>query len=354
MAAVLDAGGRPTAAIAIVLDITQARLDQQALRESEERLRLIVENAREYAIVSMDLERRVTSWNIGAEELTGYREDEIVGRSADLIFIEEDRLAGVPEREAHQALAEGRAADERWHLRKDGSRFWGSGVMMAMRDADGGAPIGLLKIFRDQTQARAAAQALETSRAELVQALVDNRKARAEAEAASHSKDRFLAILSHELRTPLTPVVMALHALERSIDLPATARGTVELIRRNVKAELLLIDDLLDVTRISTGKLEMARAETDMHEVVPLGRGRLRGRLRGQAAAPRPRPRRRAPRRRRRCRAPAAGGLEPAQERLQVHARRRARSGSRRATSTITSCSSSPTPASASRPKRCR
>ena len=265
---ILDAAGRPNAAIAIVLDITQAKIAEQSLRQSEERLRLVLENAREYAIVSMDLDRRVTSWNVGAEELTGYREDEIVGQLADAIFIEEDRLGGAPEREAHQALAEGRAADERWHLCKDGSRFWGSGVMMAMREAGGGAPIGLLKIFRDQTHARAAAQALETSRAELVQALVDNRKARAEAEAASHSKDRFLAILSHELRTPLTPVVMALHALERSVDLPATARGTVELIRRNVKAELLLIDDLLDVTRISTGKLEMARGQTDMHEVV--------------------------------------------------------------------------------------
>jgi two-component system CheB/CheR fusion protein len=174
----------------------------------------------------------------------------------------------VPEREARQALEEGRAADERGHRRKYGSRFWGSGVMMAMRDGDGGQPIGLLKIFRDQTMARAAEQALETSRAELVQALVDNRQARAEAEAASLAKDRFLAILSHELRTPLTPVVMALHALERDADLPRSLRGTVEVIRRNVKAELMLIDDLLDVTRISSGKLEMAKERTDMHEVV--------------------------------------------------------------------------------------
>ncbi len=113
-----------------------------------------------------------------------------------------------------------------------------------------------------------AAEALETSRAELVQALVENRRARAEAEAANHAKDRFLAILSHELRTPLTPVVMALHALERNLELPNSVRSTVELIRRNVKAELTLIDDLLDVTRIASGKLEMAREETDMHEVV--------------------------------------------------------------------------------------
>jgi len=266
--AVLDAGGRPTAAVAIVLDISQRRHTEQALRESEERLRLIVENAREYAIVTMDLKRRITGWNVGAESLTGWMADEAVGESADLIFIEEDRAAGAPQREAAQALAESRAADERWHRRKNGTRFWGSGVMMAMRDGESDTAIGLLKIFRDQTQARAAEQALEVSRAELVQALVDNRKARAEAEAASHAKDRFLAILSHELRTPLTPVVMALHALERNAELPASLRDTVDLIRRNVRAEVALIDDLLDVTRISSGKLELARAQTDMHEVV--------------------------------------------------------------------------------------
>ena len=266
--AVFDADGRPSGAVAIVLDVGDRRRTEQALRESEERLRLIVENAREYAIVTLDLKRRITGWNSGAEGLTGYLADEVMGESADVLFVEEDRVAGVPQREATQALDEGRAADERWHRRKNGSRFWGSGVMMAMRDGDGGKPVGLLKIFRDQTMARAAEQALETSRAELVQALVDNRKARAEAEAASHAKDRFLAILSHELRTPLTPIVMALHALERHSDLPGSLRSTVELIRRNVRAELMLIDDLLDVTRISSGKLEMARERTDMHEVV--------------------------------------------------------------------------------------
>ncbi|MEP7139326.1 MAG: PAS domain-containing sensor histidine kinase [Caldimonas sp.] len=243
------------------------------LAETSERLRLVVENAREYAIVSMDLERHIQSWNTGARELTGHAEEDVLGLPADLIFTEEDRAHGAPERESSQALAEGRAADERWHLRKDGSRFWGSGVMMAMRAGGVGAPIGLLKIFRDHTSLRAAAQAIETSRAELVQALVENRRARAEAEAASQAKDRFLAILSHELRTPLTPVVMALHALERNAELPESARSTVELIRRNVRAELTLIDDLLDVTRIASGKFEMARDEIDMHEVVRAAAG---------------------------------------------------------------------------------
>ena len=149
---ILDAAGRPTAAIAIVLDITQAKIAEQTLRQSEERLRLV---RRERSRVRdrldgprsprHELERR----RRGAHRLSRGR-----GRRspADVIFTEEDRRGGAPEREAHQALAEGRAADERWHLRKDGSRFWGSGVMMAMRDPGGDAPVGLVKIFRDQTQ----------------------------------------------------------------------------------------------------------------------------------------------------------------------------------------------------------
>ncbi len=315
-------GRQVDAAVAIVLDVSDRRGTEQALRESEECACSIVDTAREYAILTLDLKRRITGWNSGAEGLLGYVAEEAIGESADMIFIEEDRLAGAPQREAAQAITEGRAADERWHRRKNGTRFWGSGVMMAMRDADGTHPIGLLKIFRDQTQARAAEQTLETSRAELVQALVDNPTARAEAEAASHAKDRFLAILSHELRTPLTPVVMALHALERSVELPASLRGTVELLRRNVKAELMLIDDLLDVTRVSSGKLEIhAHEKIDMHEEYTRGRRRLRGRLRRQAPVPRPGAARAAPRRpRRRC-APAAGGLEPAQERRQIQPR---------------------------------
>ena len=262
-----DATGRTAAVVAILVDITERRRADLALRESEERLRLLVESAREFAIVGMDLARNVTNWNAGAERLLGFTEAEILGRPADVIFTAEDRAAGVPEREASVAISEGRAADERWHMRRDGSRFWGSGAMMAMR-GDGGATIGLLKIFRDQSTVRMAQEALETSRAELVEALVDNRHARAEVEQALEAKDRFLAILSHELRTPMTPVVMALHALERSTDLPPAARGTLDLIRRNVKAELRLIDDLLDVTRISSGKLELSSETTDLHEVV--------------------------------------------------------------------------------------
>lgn len=262
-----DREGRPQSATALVLDLTERNRALEASRESEERLRLMIENAREYAIFSLDLQRRVTSWNSGAQRLLGYAENEIIGESADVIFTPEDRAAGAPEHEAKVAFAEGRSADERWHLRKDGSRFWGSGSMMAMHNANN-QTIGLLKIFRDQTQARETTEALARSEAELIQALKDNRLARDELEAAGRAKDRFLAVLSHELRTPLTPVVMAVQTLIRRPDIPEPAREALEMIRRNVKIESHLIDDLLDLTRVSRGQFEVVAEPMDMHAAI--------------------------------------------------------------------------------------
>ena len=134
-----------------------------ALREREERLRLVLDSAADYAIFTTDLDRRVASWNAGAERLLGWSEEEIVGRSGDVIFTPEDRQAGAPVAEAARALSEGRAENERWHQRRDGSRFWASGLSMPLRDPAAGPdapPLGLLKIMRDRTEQRRAEEAL--------------------------------------------------------------------------------------------------------------------------------------------------------------------------------------------------
>ena len=236
-------------------------------RENAEQLRLIIENAREYAIFSLDLGRRITTWNSGARNILGYTHEEALGQSGDMIFTPEERAAGAPEQEADTALNGGRAADERWHVRKDGSRFWGSGVMMAMRDARQEA-IGFVKIFRDQTRELQATKALEQSQVELKEALGKTEQARQAAEAASKAKDHFVAVLSHELRTPLAPITIALGTLLRRKDLPPPVQRAHEMILRNVQLEAHFIDDLLDLTRIERGKMEVARVPMDLHEAI--------------------------------------------------------------------------------------
>jgi two-component system CheB/CheR fusion protein len=166
-----------------------------------------------------------------------------------------------------EPLRDGRVSDQRWHVRKDGSRFWGNGVMTAMHGPSGSI-VGLVKIFRDETAVRETAEALEQSRRELWQALAENSRARVELEAASHTKDHFLAVLSHELRTPLTPVLVAVQALSLRPDLPQEARDALEVIRRNIRLEAHFIDDLLDLTQISKGELEVLREPVDLHDVI--------------------------------------------------------------------------------------
>ena len=131
--------------------LLQRKEAEEALEESEAQFRLIVESVKDYAIFALDLEGRVTSWNTGAERLFGYREAEIVGQSGSLIYTTEDRDAGVPEEELGRAAETGRGEDERWHLRKDGSRLFVSGVMTAIYGAAGDLR-GFTKVARDITE----------------------------------------------------------------------------------------------------------------------------------------------------------------------------------------------------------
>ena len=112
----------------------------------EELFEQLVESVTGFAIVTTDGEGLVTSWNPGGERLIGFSESEIIGRTADVIFVDEDRANGMPELERATALRCGRAEDERWHRRKDGTLFWGSGLMMPLRGGD-----GFVKIMRDRT-----------------------------------------------------------------------------------------------------------------------------------------------------------------------------------------------------------
>jgi PAS domain S-box-containing protein len=132
-------------------EVARLRRELDASRWDASRCRAILESARDYAILTVDSGGRVTSWNAGAAHLLGWSEGEAQGMDSRLTFTPEDRARAAPEAEMAQAAAEGRAEDERWHLRKDGTRFWGSGLLVPL---DGSAEPGFLKIMRDRTERR--------------------------------------------------------------------------------------------------------------------------------------------------------------------------------------------------------
>ena len=185
----------------------QSRLDQPASKE--ELYNLMVEGVRDYAIILLDPGGHVVSWNVGAERILGYTDVEIIGQRFDRFFTPEDRGAARPEHELKEAAATGVAQDENWMLRKDGSRFYGSGTTTALRD---GELRGYAKIFRDLTERKRLEEELRRRADELAE--------------ADRRKDEFLAMLGHELRNPLAPVMNALaHHAARPLREPASSRG---------------------------------------------------------------------------------------------------------------------------------
>ena len=146
--------------------VAELKTELATLREQNNQARLILDSATDYAIITMDKHGCITSWNAGAQAIMGYTEAEILGRSGEIIFTSEDRTGGRFATELRRALETGRASNERWHLRRDGTRFWASGLMMPLLDPDG-QPQGFLNILRDRTEVQVAVERRELLMAEL-------------------------------------------------------------------------------------------------------------------------------------------------------------------------------------------
>jgi PAS domain S-box-containing protein len=371
-------------------EIARRKRVEEALRDAEHDLRLMVESVTDFAIFTVDRQARVISWNPGAEQLFGYTEHEILGQELGLLFCPEDRAAKIPETEIAVAAAKGRSSDERWHMRKDGSRFFASGALMPILDEKNQLR-GFTKIARDITERKQAEEAVREAavrlkaivdtavdgiitidehgtvesinpaaerifgypRADVVgrnvamlmtegdrehhassienylrgeppkiagtirevvgrrhdgttfpmelsvgesrlgdrkiftgivrditaykkaarertQLLAELEAERALLKEADQRKDQFLAVLAHELRNPLAPISNAAQIMKVDGLRGANFRWSLDVIESQVKQMTHLIDDLLDVSRITRGKIVLQKAPVALGEVVDL------------------------------------------------------------------------------------
>jgi PAS domain S-box-containing protein len=232
----------PPVLIATIRALLRMRRAEAALRESEELHRTLVEQVKDYAIFRMDLRGVATTWNEGVRRVLGYEEAEFVGLDFRRLFTPEEVAAGRPEWELREAAETGTGNDDRWMVRRDGSRFWASGTTSALRDA-AGRVVAYTKVMRDLTEQKAAEDALKE---------------------ADRAKDEFLALLAHELRNPLAPIRTALEIQRVPEATPGDVDRAREMMARQLAHMVRLIDDLLDVGRITRGRIELRKERVEL------------------------------------------------------------------------------------------
>jgi PAS domain S-box-containing protein len=251
----------------VTRDLTQRREHEETLRHSEERFRLLVESLSDYAIFMLDANGNVITWNSGAQRIKGYEANEIIGQHFRKFYPEDAVESKWPEHELMVATETGRFVDEGWRIRKDGSRFWAGVTIAALRDEDGRLR-GFAKLTRDLSE-RKRAEALEESGAQREELLEAERSARISAQRMARMKDEFLATLSHELRTPLSAILGWSEILKRQrTPKPEDLQRAVEAIERNARAQAHLIEDLLDLSRILSGRLRLDVQQIPVIDIV--------------------------------------------------------------------------------------
>ncbi len=235
-------------------DNTARKQIEEKLRWTEESFRLMVESVTDHALVMLDPEGRVMSWNAGAERIQGYHAEDIVGEHFSRFYLGEDVINGKPQRVLAAVMASGRFEDEGWRLRKDESSFWANVVYTAIRDQFGNLR-GFAKLTRDLTERR-----------QVEAALTDAKSA---AEKANQAKSDFLSSMSHELRSPLNAILGFAQLMESDSPPPTSSQqASIEQILHGGWYLLELINEILDLAVIESGRLSLSLEPVSLVEVM--------------------------------------------------------------------------------------
>jgi hypothetical protein len=280
-APVRDSHGHPLYLFLQVQDITAQRGAEEELRQSEESFRLMVEAVEDYAIFLLDTGGRIVSWNAGAQRIKGYAADEIIGTHFRVFYPPDKQAVGHPEHELVLALRNGSYGEEGWRIRKDGTRFWASVVITAIRNRDG-QHVGFAKVTRNMDERRQmlldlerAASDLATTNAELEAA--NDRLARQAADQA-----QVLAVTAHQLRNPISVLSGSASLLvDHWTEMTEDERTEMsESVRTSAARLQRLLTDLLAASRLESRVRETTSREIDLSAVLTRAVGAAR------AAAP--------------------------------------------------------------------
>lgn len=256
-----NTSGQMVGVINLLIDITDKKKSEQAIKESETRYRLLaeslekkveertetlkeseeryhkmIEEVQDYAILLLDCNGFIMNWNQGAEKIKGYTEKEIIGKNFRIFYLEEDRKNLLPEKLIKQALETGRAQHEGWRLRKDGSRFWGSVVITALHDDDNNI-IGFSKLTRDLTERKLAEDQAKIYAMDI--------------EFRNKQLEEYAYIASHDLQEPLRKIQVFGELLERNLDNKDVAKRYVDKINSSARRMTQLIKGVLKYSQLS-------------------------------------------------------------------------------------------------------